>query len=418
MKVFWSWQSDTPGNIGRHFIRKVLEDALAQLKAGDDLDEPAREDLHLDHDRKGVPGSPDLAKAILEKVRNSVVFVADVTPVGKTNDDKPLINSNVAIELGYALPVVGDDGLLMVFNEAYGVRESLPFDLRHKAGPITYKLPPDANKEQIAKARTSLLGSFKTALKDCLEAKRASIGIVSQDSHDEIPAIGSCAEYWEPGDALIRRQMMGAKFDVLRYSTTALIYLRVIPKVALEVLREAEIYDLIYGIKLPPLNSHTGDGGYHGRNKHGGMTFSFVIEEGQGILLTSTQIFRNRELWGIDSTLLTEKKLIPSGAYERVLTSGLQSYLIFGEERMEYKCPLIIEAGAAGVEGYHMAMGTDYNNRNWGPITLPEIRSRHELVDTNQESVNSVLLKIFEDFFDAVGTHRPVNFNGFPVASA
>ena len=145
MKVFWSWQSDTPGNIGRHFIRGVLEDALAQLKAGDDLDEPAREDLHLDHDRKGVPGSPDLAKAILEKVRNSVVFVADVTPVGKTDDGKPLINSNVAIELGYALPVVGDDGLLMVFNEAYGVRESLPFNLRHKAGPITYNLPPDAS---------------------------------------------------------------------------------------------------------------------------------------------------------------------------------------------------------------------------------------------------------------------------------
>jgi len=414
MKVFWSWQSNTPGNIGRHFIRGVLEDALAQLKAGDDLDEPAREDLHLDHDRKGVPGSPDLAKAILEKVRNSVVFVADVTPVGKTDDGKPLINSNVAIELGYALPVVGDDGLLMVFNEAYGVRESLPFNLRHKAGPITYNLPPDASKEQIGKARALLVGSFKTALRDCLEAKRASIGISPQDLHDEVLTTGSCAEYWEPGDALVRRQMTGAKYDVLRYATTALIYLRVIPKVAMEALREAEIADLIYGIKVPPLNSHASDGACHGRNKYGGMTFSFAVEDGRGILLTSTQIFRNRELWGIDSTLLNEKKLIPSGAYERVLSSGLQSYIIFAEERMEYKCPLIIEAGAAGVEGYHMAMGPNYNNRNWGPITFPEIRSRHELVDTNQKSVNSVLLKIFEDFFDAVGAHRPDGFNGFP----
>ena len=80
MKIFWSWQSDTLGKTGRHFIRGVLEDALEQLASGGELDEPVREDLHLDHDRKGVPGSPDLAQAILEKVRNSAVFIADVTP--------------------------------------------------------------------------------------------------------------------------------------------------------------------------------------------------------------------------------------------------------------------------------------------------------------------------------------------------
>jgi len=55
MKIFWSWQSDTPGKTGRHFIREVLEDALKQLKVEDELDEPKRDDLHLDHDRKGVP---------------------------------------------------------------------------------------------------------------------------------------------------------------------------------------------------------------------------------------------------------------------------------------------------------------------------------------------------------------------------
>ena len=418
MKVFWSWQSDTPGKIGRHFIRGVLEDTLAQLKAGDELDEPARQDLHLDHDRKGVPGSPDLAKAILEKVRNSVVFVADVTPVGKTNDGKPLINSNVAIELGYALPVVGDDGLLMVFNEAYGVRESLPFDLRHKAGPITYNLPPDANKEQIARARALLVGSFKTALKDCLEAKRASIGNVSQDTHDEIPATGSCAEYWDSGEALVSRQMMDVKDDALRYLTPALLYLRIIPKVAMDPLKERETSDLVFGIKVQPLNSHIGRGASHGRNKHGGMTFSFVVNNGRGVLLSSTQIFRNRELWGIDSTILTKEKTIPSRIYEEVLISGLNHYISFGEKHLGYKCPLIIEAGAACVEGYRMAMGQGYTERYWGPVFRPNICSRQELVDTRQESINLVLINIFEDFFDAVGASRPVNFNGFPVPSA
>jgi len=32
MKVFWSWQSDSPGKIGRHFVRDVLEEAIKELK--------------------------------------------------------------------------------------------------------------------------------------------------------------------------------------------------------------------------------------------------------------------------------------------------------------------------------------------------------------------------------------------------
>src|ERR1700719_4702491 len=86
MKVFWSWQSDTPGKIGRHFVRDALNAAIQQLKQAPDIEEPTeretRSALHLDQDRKGIPGSPDLARVILEKIEQSAVFVADVTPVG------------------------------------------------------------------------------------------------------------------------------------------------------------------------------------------------------------------------------------------------------------------------------------------------------------------------------------------------
>src|SRR4051812_15217127 len=104
MKVFWSWQSDHPGKIARHFVRYALEQAINDLKQEPEIEEAGR-DVELDHDRKGVPGSPDLAAVILEKIRNSNVFVADVTPVGQVDGspEKRLINSNVAIELGYAL---------------------------------------------------------------------------------------------------------------------------------------------------------------------------------------------------------------------------------------------------------------------------------------------------------------------------
>lgn len=166
MKVFWSWQSDTPGKIGRHFVREALEQAIAELNSSDELSEAMRE-ISLDHDRKGVPGSPDLANTILEKIAASDVFVADVTAVGTAgqDSDKRLINSNVAIELGYALHALSDRRLIMVMNEAYGSREDLPFDLRHKAGPIIFDLGPQASNVEIKKIGASLAAEIKIALK-------------------------------------------------------------------------------------------------------------------------------------------------------------------------------------------------------------------------------------------------------------
>lgn len=196
MKVFWSWQSDTPGRTGRHFIREILEDVIQELKIDSSLEEPSREKLELDHDRKGVSGSPDLAQIIFEKIRSSMVFVADVTPVGKTHNDekKDLINSNVAIELGYALEHVGNEGLLMVLNEAYGNRDSLPFDLKHKAGPISYNLPNTATKQQIEAARKKLHVDFKIALKACLEKTQKEQNETEFDHHVEIESVDNCAD--------------------------------------------------------------------------------------------------------------------------------------------------------------------------------------------------------------------------------
>src|SRR5215472_8101309 len=92
MKVFWSWQSDTPGKIGRHFVRDALSAAIQRLKEPPEIEEPtaleARAAMHLDQDRKGIPGSPDLARVILERIEQSAVFVADVTSVAITTTQK------------------------------------------------------------------------------------------------------------------------------------------------------------------------------------------------------------------------------------------------------------------------------------------------------------------------------------------
>src|SRR5258708_6997626 len=120
MKVFWAWQSDHPRNISRDVIRTALEAAIEHLMEERDIveaPEEARGNLHLDHDTKGLTGSPDVARSILEKIQASTVFVGDVTPVDSTptikgnegdKPGRPLMNPNVAIEYGYALSDGGD----------------------------------------------------------------------------------------------------------------------------------------------------------------------------------------------------------------------------------------------------------------------------------------------------------------------
>lgn len=403
MKIFWSWQSDTPGKIGRHFVRNALEDALKELNEEPTIEESDR--FELDHDRKGVPGSPDLVSTILKKIEESKVFVADVTPVGRSeSNNRALLNPNVAIELGYALAKIGDNGLLMVLNSSFGDRESLPFDLRHKAGPIIFKLEPTASKEEVTRVQRELTRSLKSALKEYLQ----QVDYSPATGHKEIPPGFSVAQYFEDGEVLAERENMGGM--KLRYKVGPLFYLRIIPTRVMPPLRDSEITDLVFGIKLAPLNANSGGGGHWGRNRYGGITYDFEREA--GLIITSSQIFPNRELWGIDAALLDEdKQYIPSHAFENRLNAGLRYYLQFVTEYLNIQSPVIVEAGVSRAKGFRMAMD---NKTYWGPVYKQDIQSRQRLLSFEQSEVDRVLLAIFEDFFDAVGKHRPANFRGFP----
>ena len=210
MKVFWSWQSDTPGKTGRHFVRAALADAIKQLKEPEELEEPAerdqREALHLDHDRKDVSGTPDLARTILGKIDRSAVFVADVTTVGQLarsdGEARKFINSNVAIEYGYAVKSLSDERILLVQNTHYGEREDLPFDLKHKAGPIQYRLAPDATKAQREAEQAKLVGILTVALRECL-ATISKAGPAAP-KFEEIQSTFNRAAFWDKDEIIAR----------------------------------------------------------------------------------------------------------------------------------------------------------------------------------------------------------------------
>lgn len=209
MKIFWSWQSDNSQASGRYFVRDVLAHIADELSGVEGTTEAERPDEHpvrLDHDTLDVPGSPHIAETILKKIRNSSVFVADVSPIATTPGGKRVPNPNVILELGYALSNLGSERIILVMNSAEGAKlDHLPFDLRHWRGPVTYSLHKDASdetrqrvfidlKEQLrARIMPSLLAAAGARIRELEEQQRgpkitvrsAHIGPVKKENDEE-----------------------------------------------------------------------------------------------------------------------------------------------------------------------------------------------------------------------------------------
>lgn len=127
--IFYSWQSDLPGNETRNIIQDGIKDAVRLLR--DTVD------IEADRDTKGEYGSPDIVNTIFSKIDECDIFVADVSAVCKyevTDKDgnvktKYMPNPNVMLELGYATHVVGWENVICVLNSDYGAPGDMPFDI-------------------------------------------------------------------------------------------------------------------------------------------------------------------------------------------------------------------------------------------------------------------------------------------------
>lgn len=87
--------------------------------------------ISFDKDTQERSGSPEIARVIFEKIDRSLIFVADVSFIN-TEGAKKLPNPNVLVETGYALSSLGDEHGILIFNDATGQKEDLPFDLKSK----------------------------------------------------------------------------------------------------------------------------------------------------------------------------------------------------------------------------------------------------------------------------------------------
>lgn len=120
LSIFYAWQSDLPNNTNRYFIEDIIKKSINQINKEDNVIS------YLDRDTKDLFGSPDIKESIFTKINHCKIFICDISLIDNKNP-----NSNVLIELGYAVKVLGWNKIICLFNSNSGKIEDLPFDINH-----------------------------------------------------------------------------------------------------------------------------------------------------------------------------------------------------------------------------------------------------------------------------------------------
>lgn len=396
MKVFWSWQSDTLAKLNKDFVKAALNDALAAVSDELDLSEADRPEL--DHDTKGEAGLVEIVATIFRKIEEAQVFVADITFVGKTASGKHLPNPNVMIELGHALTSRGAERIILVANEAFEYRpEDLPFDLRHRRGPITYNLPDGATREQ----RKIEQAKLTRALTDAL---RLNLGAAVQQRTAATPfnlhpARPDDRSTWlEPG-AKIRHQDSwndnGDREWVIpdgpRY------YMRVIPAKWTSNAARKQVLD--GSNELSALGPWR-DGDF-GLNKDGLVNVG-IKPRTDNTAIGVAQWFKDTgEIWGFNGAGVfgdTDKSIIADHSMLREWRKFLRTALDF-LARFEAHPPIRVEAGIVGISN------TYWPNSFGGPIKAldPEMYVVEISRQWDTKAQDAFMLKLYNKLRDAYG---------------
>ena len=422
MKVFWAWQSDLAGRISRFVIRDALDEAIKELKEAPDVEEPPekarRADLHLDHDTKDVTGMPSVADTILEKIRVATVFVGDVTPVGAgpaiqtpqgEQPGRPLMNPNVAIELGFALHGLSDKNVIAVLNLAYGGPECLPFDIKHKRWPVTYRLVAGATKEEILAQKKVLKDQFVTALKGFLKVPAVTAPTFEPYAPFAVPEPDKF--FFGVGQNLgYSRQMQSDMYMPFR----DILYLRVMPAEPLPRL-----------LAESTLLNNVGKFGTFGQTRSGAMVMSnelgvatFEPAGNTQNLDAILQYFPTGEVWGVNADIMRqgvngEYRWYLTQACEHAFAETLFHVLEFMTTVSNAKFPVRVIAGVTGLKERTLVVSGEPVSRR-GKFWTNDVRHEATLPDASLKSQDAFLIKLFEKIFDQTGSARPQGLFGFP----
>lgn len=386
-----------------------------------DIDESKRPEV--DHDTKGVSGTPDIVQQIMSKIDGASVFVADMTPVCVTDpsslrpdlaDDrqpkpKHVQNSNVMTELGYAEKALGLEKVILVANaEHYPGPDALPFDWRNRRGPLTYTLADNATKKQRAAEQTSFAKKLMERLRPYLEEQQTTIATSPPRA-----SVGSKDVWPQALDGFRMRDLFDpSKRKTYRLPDGGRLYVRVRPATwtspgsngLVESLRQA--------------NRAFYTGGQHGDsgpNAEGALSiWGVATEDGEGIRPTTiTQWFKDDgELWGVDTGVFYNDSDATGVALDyamphigRFLKNSMEALSRFGSG------PYNVTIGVTGLEDTVLNTGGMWKDRYSAladNVEVEEIAS-----DLSDDERHRILMKFWNEMRDAFGLPIAGDLNEF-----
>lgn len=122
--IFFSFQSEYTAS------GEALHNALSQTL--EKFNQKSRSPLTLEASRRPVGEPMRLGSTQMRKIRKSLLFVADGTPIARIEGEKTSLlipSPNVAVEIGYALSTKRTEQILLVQMERLDFPGRFPFDL-------------------------------------------------------------------------------------------------------------------------------------------------------------------------------------------------------------------------------------------------------------------------------------------------
>jgi hypothetical protein len=396
--VFFSWQSDRPTREGRNLIERALKTALERIAEDISVDEAPRE-LRLDKDTQGVAGLPPVFDTILAKIDHAAVFVPDFTFVAQRQNGDPIPNANVLIEYGYALKSISHNRIVAVMNTAYGTpeRETMPFDLAHHRFPIQYGLPEGAPDDERRTQRDRLAKALESAIRAVLDSDAYAASIAPNAPPKYRQPLDGRARFRSKGDAI------GFSNDPdfsVKLADGPAMWLRVMPQQPVPgPLKISDIQKLVGELALMPL---------YGRYSN---TFSVRGGDGAGVFPlpdsestpTIVFMFRDAEIWAIDTYPFRDPKLIPLD--EDGYAKSLRHCANFLSQRFRIGDPFHWVAGLEGVSGRLLPIPNDRFGRKRGPCAADLIE--HEGSFRLSDDPYDALGPFFEEVCEQCGVKRP-----------
>jgi hypothetical protein len=428
MKLFYSWQSDTPARVGKNFLHDALKDALEQLKLTASVEEAERFARAPQVEDERAAGSPGELRELLKAIGECATFVADVTPLGQSLKaiDKPesgmvrkFVDSDVAFEIGYASHLLGDRKVLLLFNAHYGWHDDLPMNLRNRGGAIAFTLVPNASRPEIESERKKLVSKLLSALGQSMNAPPSAVGSASALPSGASVANRAC--YFRAGEILAHSGKAGPGEINYSYASDTLCYLRLIPLPPLE--RPLPLANLRKVVERAPLLSRQPEGALSGRNEYGAVAYepSSPPSRGPGNLSASTQLFITGEIWSIGNSLIAHERgerpqwiklpFLSSVIFERVYYDQLRALSAFALEHLTLSAPWEVECGVAGSKGLHLWVSAQETS---GPIVQSDVIIRRTMKSGSDAEMDSILLEFFNLLHAAAGSERASELHGFP----